>query len=189
MKTKLLAAALALLLALCVCHRRTLTENRRLKANQRALTQEITRTRNRLGEATAECERLHLSHRELKRLRRQDAERIRRLGISLRHAQSIAQTAAATRVSCTAPVRDTVVIRDTLRLFRWNDRWVTVEGCVGRDSVHCRVESIDTLRQIVHRVPRRFLFFRWGTKAVRQQISSSNPHTRIVYTEYIRLGK
>ena len=56
-----------------------------------------------------------------------------------------------------------------------------------RDS--CRVESVDTLRQVVHRVPRRFLFIRFGTKAVRQEIVSSNPHTRIVYAEYVRFAK
>lgn len=51
------------------------------------------------------------------------------------------------------------------------------------------IESRDTLRQIVHRIPRRFLFIRWGTKALRQEIISSNPHTRIVYSEYIRIER
>ena len=57
------------------------------------------------------------------------------------------------------------------------------------DSVSCRVVSVDTLQQIVHRVPRRFLFIRWGTKAIRQEVVSSNPHTNIVYTEYIELKR
>lgn len=78
---------------------------------------------------------------------------------------------------------------DTLRRFRWRDPWVTVEGSIGRDSAECRIRSVDTLRQVVHRVPRRFLFIRWGTKALRQQIVSSNPHTRIVYTEYVRIER
>lgn len=75
------------------------------------------------------------------------------------------------------------------KVFRWHDTWVTVEGSVTADSVRCRVESIDTLRQVVYRVPRRFLFFRWGTKAIRQEISSSNPHTRIIWTEYVKFEK
>ena len=57
------------------------------------------------------------------------------------------------------------------------------------DSVACRVESTDTLRQVVHRVPRRFLFIRWGTKALRQEIVSSNPHTRIVYSDYVKFER
>ena len=82
--------------------------------------------------------------------------------------------------------RDTIRLRDTVRLFRWRDAWVTIDGLVAGDSVRCRIESVDTLRQVVHRIPHRFLFIRWGTKALRQEIASSNPHTRIVYTEYIR---
>ena len=33
-----------------------------------------------------------------------------------------------------------------------------------------------------------FLFFRFGTKGIRQEVWSSNPHTRLVYSEYIELG-
>ena len=53
----------------------------------------------------------------------------------------------------------------------------------------CRVESTDTLRQVVHRIPRRFLFIRWGTKALRQEIVPSNPHTRIVYSDYVKFER
>lgn len=117
----------------------------------------------------------------LRRIRRAagaDAAEIRRLGIKLRRLEAAARTATATKVEIRTPVRDTVVVRlsdtlvvrDTLRLFRWRDAWVRVEGAVTADSVLCRVESADTLRQVVHRIPRRFLFIRWGTKALRQEI-------------------
>ena len=49
--------------------------------------------------------------------------------------------------------------------------------------------DVDTLRQAVHRIPRRFLFIRWGTKAHRQEIVSTNPHTRIVYAEYVKIER
>lgn len=75
------------------------------------------------------------------------------------------------------------------KVFRWSDQHVSVDGIIRADSVNCQVVSIDTLQQIVHRVPRRFLFIRWGTKAVRQEVVSSNPHTQIVYTEYIELKR
>ena len=135
---------------------------------------------------------------ELERLRAADAESIRDLGIKLKRVESTAKTATATVVELRAKLRDTAVVRETsagaviidsMRTFRWRDPWVTVEGLIERDSVACRVESIDTLRQVVHRVPRRFLFIRWGTKAIRQEVMSSNPHTRIVYTDYIELKK
>ena len=51
------------------------------------------------------------------------------------------------------------------------------------------VQSRDTLVQIVHRVPKRFLFFRFGTKAIRQEVVSMNPHTKVAYADYIELKK
>ena len=133
----------------------------------------------------------------IEHLRAEDAASIRRLGIKLRRLEAAAKTVTATSVDLRAPVRDTVVllrrdtlrIRDTLKLFRWRDAWVTVEGRIRTDSVACRVESTDTLRQVVHRIPRRFLFIRWGTKALRQEIVSSNPHTRIVYSDYVKFER
>ena len=64
-----------------------------------------------------------------------------------------------------------------------------VEGAIRGEEVECKIESVDTLHQIVHRVPHRFWFIRYGTKAIRQEVVSSTPHTRIVYTEYIELPK
>ena len=57
------------------------------------------------------------------------------------------------------------------------------------DSVECRVQSIDTIIQIVHRVPRKFLFIRYGTKGIRQEIVSANPHTHIVSARYIEFPR
>ncbi len=191
----LYAVAVTALLVVGTRHHRT--ENRRLVANQEALASETEYFRNRLDEAAAEVQALRLTAAEFRSLRAADAARIRDLGIRLRRAEASAQSATEQLLRLAAPVRDSVVIRrrdtllirDTVRLFRWQDPWTTVEGCIRHDSVQCRIKSVDTLRQVVYRIPRRFLFFRWGTKALRQQVSSSNPHTRIVATEYIRIER
>ena len=173
-------------------------ERRRLESNQTALMSDVEIYRTKAGKAAASNMVLNLRVSELERLRAADAESIRDLGIKLRRVESTAKTATATVVELRAKLRDTAVVReipagaviiDSMRTFRWRDPWVTVEGSIERDSVACRVESVDTLRQVVHRVPRRFLFIRWGTKAIRQEVMSSNPHTRIVYTDYIELKK
>ena len=167
-------------------------ERRRLESNQTALMSDVEIYRTKAGKAAASNMVLNLRVSELERLRAADAESIRDLGIKLKRVESTAKTATATVVELRAKLRDTAVgavIIDSMRTFRWRDPWVTVEGLIERDSVACRVESIDTLRQVVHRVPRRFLFIRWGTKAIRQEVMSSNPHTRIVYTDYIELKK
>ena len=186
--------ATALLFFTCRHYR---AENRRLVENQTALAADVTRYRTRLGAEAASVQALRLRCGEFEALRAADAEEIRRLGLKIRRLEAAAKTVTATEAEIRTPLRDTVVVRsgdphpvrDSVRLFRWRDPWVTVEGHIGRDSVVCRIRSIDTLRQVVHRIPRRFLFIRWGTKALRQEIVSTNPHTRIVYAEYVKIER
>ena len=47
----------------------------------------------------------------------------------------------------------------------------------------------DTLDQVIYRVPRRFLFIRWGTKEIRQAVSVRDPKSTIVYSEYVVLKR
>lgn len=197
MKKYLIVYAVLTTALLVAGYRRYHAENSRLKQTQAALADQTELFRNRLGEATAQSQALRLRIAEFERLRADDAARIRSLGIRLRRVEAAAKAVAATTAAVRTPLRDTVVVRlrdtlllrDTVRMFRWRDAWISVEGQIADDSVCCRVESVDTLHQIVYRVPRRFLFIRWGTKALRQEISSSNPHTRIVAAEYVKIER
>lgn len=173
------------------------TENRRLSQNQQALSSEMIHYRTQAGEEAASAQVLRLRCAEFETLREADAAKIRALGIRLKRLESTSKTITSSDLTISAPLRDTILIRqrdtlwrcDTLRSFRWHDPWVSVAGTILRDSVACRIHSVDTLRQVVHRIPRRFLFLRWGTKALRQEISAANPHTRIVYAEYVKIEK
>lgn len=197
MKKYLLLYAVLATALLVAGYRRYRTETARLSQNQHALASEITLYRTRAGQEAASAEALRLRCREYEKLRAADAAEIRRLGIRLRRLEAAGKTITSTAVAATVPLRDTVVLRirdsvpviDTLRTFRWRDAWVSVEGALRGDSIRCRIRSTDTLRQVVHRIPRRFLFIRWGTKALRQEIVSTNPHTRIVYSEYVRIER
>lgn len=168
-----------------------LKENARLENNNSALLQSVKTYRTKADENAASVQVLRLKIGEYEELRAADAERIRNLKIKLKRLESASKSVTKTAVNISAPLRDTVILRDTLRLhdtvrlFRWRDSWVTVNGVIDNDSVSCSVTSIDTLHQIIHRIPRRFLFFRYGTKAIRQEIVSSNPHTEVVYSEVV----
>ena len=168
-----------------LCHR----EAERLDNNQTALMEQIIHYRTDLDKSAASVRALQLRCEEYRRLRAEDLRRIRDLGIKLQRIESTATTATRSEIEMAAPLRDTVILHDTLRVFEWRDPWVRVDGVVHQDSVECRIESIDTLRQVVHRVPRKLLFIRYGTKAIRQEITSSNPHTQIIYSEYIELKR
>lgn len=71
----------------------------------------------------------------------------------------------------------------------WSDPWITLRGEIEGDSMQVHIESRDTLQMVVHRVPKRFLFFRYGTKGVRMEVVSQNPHSRLSYPKIIMFRK
>lgn len=164
-------------------------ENQRLRRNQHSLLQEVELYRTRAGDAAASVEALTLQLDEFREQRAEDADYIRSLNIRLRRAESYAKSVVESRYSATLPLRDTIILRDTVRIFAFNDTWSSLAGHIANDTLHYNLHTIDTLRQVIHRIPHRFLFIPYGTKAIRQEITSSNPHTTLVYTEYIELCK
>ncbi len=180
--TLLLIANVALLRYSC-------REAVRLRNNNEALTSETKLSKWRLEESAASVAALQLELGEYRTQCARDAERIRELGIRLRRVESVSKLATQSNVEFSTSLRDTILLRDTVSIFRWSDDWVRVDAMIDSGVAKCRIESVDTLRQIVHRVPRKFLFIRYGTKAIRQEITSSNPHSKIVYAEYIELPK
>lgn len=181
-------ASLALIAVALILHHRS-DEISRLRNNCEALSTQTKFYQTRLGESAASVMALQLDLDEFREQHKRDLKRIRSLGVQLRRVESIAKTATKSEVEFVAPRCDTVILHDTLSLFRWNDAWTRVEGAIRGNDVECKIESVDTLHQVIHRVPHRFWFIRYGTKAIRQEIISSNPHTHIVYAEYIELPK
>ena len=168
-------------------------ENERLRRNESALRHGVELYRTESGRSAAAVEALEMEVAEFRELHRDAAKEIASLGIRLRRAESVAQSVAVTTLTDTVVVRDTIVVRDTVavaaRHFAAEDAWSRVEAILFVDSVQYAVRTIDTLHQVVHRVPRRFLFIPYGTKAIRQEVWSSNPNVELVYTEYIELPK
>jgi hypothetical protein len=108
--------------------------------------------------------------------------------------QSVSQTATVTNYTIKTVVKDSIIIRDnylidTLQCVKYKDNYLSFEGCNLNDTATFKIKSVDTLTQVVHRVPKRFLFFHFGCKAIRQEVLSKNPYSEIVYTEYIELKK
>ena len=190
-KILLIYAVVATLLlgVCCAMWRHAHGETKRLRNNCEALASETRFYQTRLDESAASVVAMQLEMEEYRKQHAEDLRRIRALDIKLRRVESVATTATENKVKFVAPRIDTIILRDTLSLFRWSDSWTRVEGTIRNNEVECSIESIDTLHQVIHRVPHRWWFIRYGTKAIRQEITSSNPHTRIVYTEYIELPK
>ena len=168
-------------------------ENERLRRNESALRHGVELYRTESGRSAAAVEALEMEVAEFRELHSDAAKEIASLGIRLRRAESVARSVAVTTLTDTVVVRDTIVVRDTVavaaRHFAAADAWSRVEAILFGDSVQYAVRTIDTLHQVVHRVPRRFLLIPYGTKAIRQEVWSSNPNVELVYTEYIELPK
>lgn len=170
-------------------------EKNRLAGNQEALMEDIRFYQDEAGRQAASVQSLELTKAELEAHNEEMVQVIRDLNVKLRRVEAAAKAATETKIEVQTVIKDSVVVRDSFRLERlpaikWQDPWVKVEGLINRDStVSLSIHSVDTLYQVVHRVPNEWWFFKWGTKAIRQEITSSNPHTKIVYSEYIELKR
>lgn len=165
-------------------------ENQRLRRNQHSLLSDISFFQTASQASAASVEVLELELHELREHRAKDAEHIKELGIRLRRAESYAKSVAQMQHEASIPLRDSVVGRDSIKIFDTTlDCHTRLSGRVSTDSLYVDIRQRDTIYQVVHRVPRKFLFFRFGTKAIRQDVWSSNPNTEIVYTEYIELSR
>ena len=194
---KYLTIACAILMAACAAlwsvNNGLRKEKRRLAGNQDALMSQVDYYKTEAGNSAASVQRLELSYSELKQHYEDVCRTADELKVKVRRLQSASKTATETEVRIQTVIRDSVIFRDgvidSLMAIRWRDPWVRVDGEIRQKELTLDIHTTDTLIQIVHRVPKKFLFIRWGTKAIRQDITSTNPHTTIVYSEYIELKK
>lgn len=188
-------AIIAAFLLLWRIYRLEHDERQRLEANQHSLMTDVEYYRTRDSLSAAGVERLTLTNREFRRHAEELTRTVEDLQLKLRRLQAASRTAVATTYPVEVQLRDTLIMRDTIavpdtlsRLYYQNP-WVTLDGIIADSVFRGTIESRDTLVQIVHRVPRRLWFIRWGTKAVRQEVTTLNPYSRITYTEYIELKR
>lgn len=169
--------------------RHTRGELRRLEQNVESLMGDVEHYKTRAEKSAASVAILELKIEEFKRMQSRDAEQIRSLGIRLRRTESFAKSVTATNSSLSIALRDSIAGRDTVKIFDTTQGGTTLSGRVASDSLSISIKQRDTLYQVVHRVPRKFLFLRFGTKAIHQDVWTSNPLSEVVYTEYIELSK
>lgn len=186
-----IALLLSALIASVIGMRKERAEKERFKANQTALLAQVDTLTTESGKHAADVLKLSLTVDELRNANAQLVKTADELNIKLKRIQSASTTATNTEVKVITQVRDSIVYRDSVivpvKVFTWRDSWTDVNGVIERDSVDLSVSSVDTLTTIVHKVPHKFWFIKWGCKAIKQTVVSSNPHTKITYTEYIEV--
>lgn len=169
------------------------SDNNRLQGNNDALMEEVVTYMDIADRSVASVQMLELKKSELEKNYQDVCQRAEDLGLQVKRLQAASKTETQTKVEIQTVVKDSIIYRngilDSLKRIEWRDPWVSVEGTLKKDSLDLNVISVDTLYQFIHRVPHKFWFIKWGTKAIRQEITTSNPHSKIVYTEYIELKK
>ena len=169
------------------------TDRNRLSDNQRTLLADIEFYRTKDSLSAASVERLTLTNREFRKYAGELKKTVEELNLKVKHLQSASQSATETKYLVKTEIRDSIIIRpgktDTLSCINYQDPYLTFFGSITGKQISGLIQSQDTIIQLIHRVPRRFWFIRWGTKGIRQEIVNRNPYSRITYTEYIELKK
>ena len=167
-------------------------ERDRLENNQTALLSDVEYYKTESGKNAASVQKLELTKSELEKHCIDLTQTVKDLGIKVKRLQSASTTVTKTEVEIQTVVHDSIVYRDRpviLKTINWKDPWIKLDGILDGEDFSAKIQSIDTLNHIAHRVPKKFLFFLFGTKAVRLEVVNKNPHSQIVYTEYIELKK
>lgn len=194
-KTRMIGSIAIITLAIVCCtllamlsHARH--ENKRLAENNLSLNSQLSHSNHLVASQRLSIGRLRMTIGELEELRQNEAERIKALGIRLRDARQFTLTATSTLLDTLLPAPSSERLSDSLTTqLQWSDHWVNLTLTPHPDGSHLHLQSRDTLTQVVYRIPHRWWIFRWGTKALRQEIRTSNPHTHLVYSEYIQIEK
>lgn len=171
--------------------KKTVETKNRLSANQDSLLEKIEYYRNRDSLSTASIARLELTKKEMQEYETGLVAQIKSLNIKLNRLQSASVTATQTTAPVQTIVKDSIIYvegkADTVSCISFNDPWITLNGCILDNNFKGLIVSKDTIVQVVHRVPREFWFIKYGTKGIRQEITSKNPYTEITYSKYIEL--
>ncbi len=180
-------------------------DRNRLKTNQSVLMSDLEHYKLRDSLNAVSMQALDLKLSELKENRSDIVDLAADMGVKPKRIESATTTATKSEVNIKTPLieksriepivqdRPIAIDRppsDKIYAFEWRDKYTEVNGEIVNDSVSLQVYHTDSIKQIFWREPHSFLgFIKWGTKAIRQEVVSSNPNTEIIYTEYIRLVK
>lgn len=164
------------------------------KANTSALLSDLKRIQVDSTTMALDAKSLRLTLDEYKQYRAKDAACIERLGVEIKKLKAVAKHEVEVEADIRAEVKDTTVIRDTVMLVlkkvEMNTAYLQVNGIIENNELIGRIRLPVKLHQAVWMEPRhRFLWWKWGVKAIHQTISSDNPHVDIKYSEMIMIDK
>lgn len=133
---------------------------------------------------------LQLSLKQYKKYHYNDANLIKQL--KGEKPEIVIKPKMVTKYKIKTQLKDSVVYKDTLKNFCYNDKWYNINGQLDKDSVNISIKSYDELLIVESLQKKKFLFFKlpvsiFGYKRKVVNIISKNPNSTVVSSEYISI--
>lgn len=164
------------------------------QGNTQALLSNMKRMQIDSATIAMDVKELRLTLNEYELYRAADAEKIRKMGIRLKDLQLAARHELTVNAPIETQLKDSAVIRDTVLLsvktIDVHTPYLQINGTIENNHLSGNIRLPVNLHQAVwieHR--HRFLWWRWGLKAIHQTIAADNPHVEINYSEVIEIRK
>ena len=169
-------------------------ERDRYQSNTSALLSNLKRMQVDSTTMAVDVKVLMLTLDEYKQYRAEDARQIEKLGVKLKNLQTVAKHQLEVNAPIQTSLRDSIIIRDTLMIpvkaIEVKTPHLQISGIIENNSLQGNIHLPVNLHQAVWVEPKhKFLWWRWGVKAIHQTISSDNPHVNIKYSEHINVRK
>ena len=197
MKTKItligIICALVIFIVIMFKQNNIISQDRDLyKRNMNSALMECVEWKTKDSLSAAKNATLNLKISELERYRIDDINQINQLKKKNEELNNLIKNSSKTEIKIITQLKDTVIYKDTVKYFNWNDNWTSVKGLIQKDTVDLNINNSDSLVISVATKYKRFLGFLWKTKKIKDQnvyVVSKNPHTTITNIEYYGISK
>ena len=197
MKTKItligIICALVIFIIIMFKQNNIISQDRDLyKRNMNSALMECVEWKTKDSLSAAKNATLNLKISELERYRINDINQINQLKKKNEELNNLIKNSSKTEIKIITQLKDTVIYKDTVKCFNWNDNWTSVKGLIQKDTVDLNISNSDSLVISVATKYKRFLGFLWKTKKIKDQnvyVVSKNPHTTITNIEYYGISK
>ena len=197
MKTKItlvgIICALVIFIVIMFKQNNIISQDRDLyKRNMNSALIECVEWKTKDSLSAAKNATLNLKISELERYRIDDINQINQLKKKNEELNNLIKNSSKTEIKIITQLKDTVIYKDTVKYFNWNDNWTSVKGLIQKDTVDLNISNSDSLVISVATKYKRFLGFLWKTKKIKDQnvyVVSKNPHTTITNIEYYGISK
>ena len=197
MKTKItligIICALVIFIIIMFKQNNIISQDRDLyKRNMNSALMECVEWKTKDSLSAAKNATLNLKISELEKYRIDDINQINQLKKKNEELNNLIKNSSKTEIKIITQLKDTVIYKDTVKYFNWNDNWTSVKGLIQKDTVDLNISNSDSLVISVATKYKRFLGFLWKTKKIKDQnvyVVSKNPHTTITNIEYYGISK